>query len=264
MRPSESSVWVDGTLYARDSLPPELAVRFGTSLGLSPACYTRENALLEQHVAVLERAAAALGYSGFHPEAAAESIAAVDAPAALVALVPTPLDHKAAAPGPDWILVAEPFAAPDRAEPLRLGPSPSRRNHRSPTSSTLLLGDAELHAGTRSARAAGHDDVVWLNLDDVVSCIAAGTVVAEIEGSVVTPPLADGVPSTAWRTAVLDARAAVERRIDLDDLLAARAVACVWPWGSVQAVAAVDDTTYADGSLAVRLDAVLAAATRGS
>ena len=128
----------------------------------------------------------------------------------------------------------------------------------------MLLGDAELHAGTRSARAAGHDDVVWLNLDDVVSCIAAGTVVAEIEGSVVTPPLADGVPSTAWRTAVLDARAAVERRIDLDDLLAARAVACVWPWGSVQAVAAVDDTTYADGSLAVRLDAVLAAATRGS
>jgi branched-chain amino acid aminotransferase len=255
---------VNGTLYDRDSLPPDLTIRFGISLGLSPVCYLRENLLLAQHLDVLGRAADALGYSGFDPRAAGDAISATDMSDSVVALIPTPADHKAGAPGADWMLVVRPFTAPDSSSPLRLCISQHRRNHHSPTINALLLGDAELRAGAREAIAADRDEVVWLNLDDAVSCIGAGALFADIGGRVVTPPLADGVPDSAWRAACIEPGAAVEQHVDVGDLQGAAAVACVWPWGSVQPVGAIDDTTYTDGSLAGRISAALAAATARS
>lgn len=253
-----SSVWVNGSLYDRNSLPPEIAIRFGTSLGISPVCHLREQLLLVRHIAVLERAAGTLGYVGFDADTVRATIAASDAPATIVALVPSPADHKAAAPGTDWTVVTEPFTAPDASTPLRLIVSRHRRNHRSPTANALLLGDAELRAGTREATAAACDEVVWLQLDDAVSCIGPGVLFAEIAGRVVTPPLADGVPDSAWRGACIDRATVAEARISLDALRSATSVACLWPWGSVQAVAQIDDVTYADHSLAPTLAAAIA------
>jgi branched-subunit amino acid aminotransferase/4-amino-4-deoxychorismate lyase len=250
---------VNGTLYDRDSLPPDLAIRFGTSLGLSPVCYLRENLLLVEHLDVLGRSADALGYSTLDTNAARDAITTIDTPGSVVALIPTPVDHKAAAPGADWMLVTRPFVAPDASVPLRLCVSRHRRNHRSPTINALLLGDGELLAGTREATSIGYDEVVWLNLDDAVSCIGAGALVADLGGRIVTPRLTDGVPESAWRAVVVDVGDVVDARVELDDLRSASAVACVWPWGSVQAVEMIDDTAYADGSLAPRIAATIAA-----
>jgi branched-subunit amino acid aminotransferase/4-amino-4-deoxychorismate lyase len=213
-----------------------------------------------QHLDVLGRAAATLGYSGFDPRVAADVISATDMTEAVVALVPTPTDHKAATPGTDWMLVVRPFTAPDASPPMHLCISQHRRNHRSPTINTLLVGDAELQAGTREAIAANCDEVVWLNLEDAVSCIGAGALFADLGDRVVTPPRAAGVPDSAWRTACVEEGVAVERTIGVDDLRGAVAVACLWPWGSVQTVAAIGGTTYVDGSLAERIGAALARA----
>lgn len=251
---------MNGTLYDRASLPRELAVRFGTALGISPVCYLKEHALLAQHLDVLEHAAAALGYTGFDAATVGGAVTACDAPESVVVLVPTPADHKAGAPGDDWMVVVEPCAAPVTSTPLHLTVSRHRRSHRSPTSTALLLGDAELRAGTREAAATGRDDVVWLNLDEVVACVGAGVLVAEIGGEVVTPRRADGVPDSAWRTAVLEQGAAVEARIPVDDLRAARSVAGLWPWGSVQPVAAIDDIDCTGPPLAPRVEAAIVAA----
>ncbi|MGZ8763868.1 MAG: aminotransferase class IV [Acidimicrobiia bacterium] len=255
---------MDGALYDRDSLPPDLAIRFGTSLGLSPVCYLRENLLLAQHLAVLGRAADALGYSGFDPRVAGGAISATGRSDSAVALIPTPADHKAAAPGADWMLVVRPFSAPDSSSPLRLCISQHRRNHHNPTINVLLLGDAELRAGSREAIAAARDEVVWLNLDDAVSCIGAGALFADVGSRVVTPPLADGVPDSAWRSACLEEGVAVEQVVDVDDLPGAVGVACLWPWGSVQTVGAIDDTTFTDVTLVGRISAALAAPTARS
>lgn len=256
-------IWVNGTLYDRGSLPPELTILFGTSLGLSPVCHLRERLLLVQHLDVLGRGAASLGYSSFDAGAAAEAVSSIDAPESMVALVPAPADHRAVSPGAQWTLVAGPFSSPDASKPLRLGVSRHRRNHHSPTINTLLLGDGELLAGSREATAADVDEVVWLNLDDNVSCAGSAALFAELDGRVVTSPLADGVPESAWRAACIDEIGAVELHLHVGELLAARSVACVWPWGSVQAVGAIDDTSYADTSLATRLtDSIATAGAR--
>ncbi len=259
MSDRRSPVWVNGSLYDRDSLPHEVAIRFGTSLGISPVCYTREQLLLTHHVAVLERAAETLGYVGFDPDAVRATIGASDAPGTIVALVPSPPDHKAATPGTDWTVVAEPFAAPDVSTPLRLLVSRHRRNHHSPTANALLLGDADFRAGTREATAAGCDEVVWLQLDDAVSCIGPGALFAEIAGRLVTPPLGDGVPDSAWRGACVDGATVAEDHVSLAALRSATSVACVWPWGTVQTVAEIDGAPSADHSLAPLLTAALAA-----
>ena len=251
---------MNGTLYDRDDLPPELTILFGTSLGLSPVCYPRERLLLRQNLDILGRAAESVGYSSFDADEAAEAISRIDAPESVVALVPSPADHRAAPPGNDWLLVAAPFSAPDASDPLHLGVSIHRRNHHNPTINTLFLGDGELLAGTREAIAIGLDDVVWLNLDDNVSCIASGALFAKIDTEVVTPPLADGVPESAWRAACIDETGAVELHLDIKELLAAQSVACVWPWGSAQAVGTIDQTSYANASLATRLAASITTA----
>jgi branched-subunit amino acid aminotransferase/4-amino-4-deoxychorismate lyase len=255
---------VNGTLYDRASLPRELAVRFGTALGISPVCYLKEHALLAQHVDVLEHAATTLGYTGFDRKAVQAAIAACDAPESAVALVPTPAEHKAGAPGHDWLVVVEPWAAPVAAMPLRASVSHHRRNHHSPISSVLLLGDAEFSAGKREAAAAGRDNVVWLNLDEAVACVGTGVLFADIGGQVVTPLRGDGVPDSGWRTAAIAQGVAAEESIPLDDLRTAASVAVLWPWGSVQPVAAIDDVGYDDPTLATRVEtAIVAAAAAG-
>jgi branched-subunit amino acid aminotransferase/4-amino-4-deoxychorismate lyase len=220
----------------------------------------REHLLLVQHLDVLGRAAEALGYSGFDRLAASDAISATHMSESVVALIPTPADHKAATPGPDWMMVVRPFRVPDSSAPLRLCISHHRRNHHSPTINALFIGDTELRAGAREAIAAGCDEVVWLNLDDAVSCIGAGALFADVGGRVVTPPRPEGVPDSAWRTGCIEEGAAVEQTVEVDDLRGAVAVACLWPWGSVQTVGAIDDVTYADGSLVARIGAALAAA----
>jgi branched-chain amino acid aminotransferase len=159
--------------------------------------------------------------------------------------------------------VVQPFASPDATEPLRLGVSRHRRNHHSPASNVLLVGDGELLAGTREAATAGLDEVVWLNLDDAVSCIGAGALFAEIDGRVITPPRSDGVPDTAWRNACIEEMDVMELRLEVAQLRAAESVACLWPWGSVQTVEMIDGASFADASLAPRIaDAVVAAGSR--
>ena len=251
---------MNGTLYDRDSLPDELAILFGTSLGLSPTCHLRERLLLRQHLDVLGRAAESLGYSGFTTDSAADAVTTVDTADSVVALVPTRADHRAIAAGTHWMLVTAPFTAPDASAPLRLGHSRHRRNQRNPTINALVLGDGELAAGTREATTAGLDEVVWLNLDDHVSCIGTGALFAELDGSVVTPPLTDGVPDSAWRAECFHGTDAQEQHLGVDDLLAADSVACVWPWGTAQAVAAIDRHEYNAGALATRLTTVIATA----
>ncbi len=255
-----TTIWVNGALYDRDSLPAELAILFGTSLGLSPVCYLRESLLRSHHLEVLGRAAGSLGYSGFAVDSVAGVVTPVDGSDSVVTLVPTVADHRAIAPGADWMVVTAPFDLPDASVPLRLDVSRHRRNHHSPTINALVLGDGELLAGSREAAAAGFDEVVWLNLDDHVSCIGAGALFAEIDRQVVTPPLTDGVLESAWRAECIDATGAREQQLDVDDLLAADSVACVWPWGAAQSVAAIGDHHYADGTFAIRLAAAITAA----
>jgi para-aminobenzoate synthetase/4-amino-4-deoxychorismate lyase len=73
----------------------------------------------------------------------------------------------------------------------------------------------------RRAVAAGCFDALFLNRLDRVTEGGVTNVFARFGGTWVTPPVSDGLLPGTWRAAFLKEKAAVERSLTLDELLAA-------------------------------------------
>ena len=254
-------VWLDGELHAAGALSSELAVLMGTALGISPACHLRGDALLDEHLALLARAASTLGYDGV---AAADLRAAVGElpPAApiVLTLIPGPASHRAAPPGADWALVRW-HGEDTPGGPIDAAMSSSPRNHLSPSSGVLLADDTELRAGSRAARAEGRDACVWTDLEGRLCCIDQGALVLRLDGRLVTPSAACGAIRTAWRDELVRRGGLEEDELVPDDLRRAEGAACVQPCSTVRPIARVGDVDLGGRSvadaLAGRIDSMI-------
>jgi hypothetical protein len=258
-------------------------VLLGIALGLSPLVCSRRGVLLAGHADELAHAASVLGYDGVTAEDMRTRLAAVEHDRFVAALVPTPDAHKAMPPRSSWSLEIA-AGGSDRPDPhdrldrldqcdgpdapgqlaaageLRLLVSPHRRNHTSPASSLVLADDTELWAavlhhpaGAGPLPALGIDSLVRLNLQDHVACVGHPAVVVRSAGRLLTPPVTDGAPRTAWRRELVRTAGVAEVSLRLEDLFRADAVACVDPWGEVHAVVSIDDREYGERSLAKEL-----------
>jgi branched-chain amino acid aminotransferase len=113
-----------------------------------------------------------------------------------------------------------------------------RRNQTSPAAAIVLRDDAELRAGAVDSPEV--DLTLWGNLADRVACVDQHALFARVDGQLVTPPLADGAPRTAWRHALLTGPGAVEAPLALPGLVATvDALALLSPWGEPAPVASL-------------------------
>jgi branched-chain amino acid aminotransferase len=130
---------------------------------------------------------------------------------------PKPLLFGAAAPAPPAFPV------------LALATTKIRRNETSPAARIKALPYLDAILGLEQAIAKGADEVLFLNTQGRVACLASANLFAVFGRQIVTPPLADGVLAGTIRGFVL-ARAqslgftAAERSLDLDELLRAEAI----------------------------------------
>ncbi|HEV2544305.1 MAG TPA: aminotransferase class IV, partial [Methylobacterium sp.] len=125
-------------------------------------------------------------------------------------------------------------AAPARAAlffaPLRLALTRTARNDTSPTARLKTLGYLDAVLAARDAQAQGFDEALFLNTRGRVACAGTGNLFAILAGTLVTPPLEEGVLPGIVRGELLDRIApslgiAVEERPLLpSDLEAAEAL----------------------------------------
>jgi branched-chain amino acid aminotransferase len=155
-----------------------------------------------------------------------------------------------AEPRPVLWASAAPVGAALAFAPLTLHPTQIRRNETSPAAGLKTLGylDAVLAAG--AARAAGFDEALFRNTRGAVACAGTGNLFAVIDGTLVTPPLSDGVLPGILRAEIL-ARArrlglaVAERSFDLDALLHAEAVVVTNSLRGLAPVTAIGETAFA-------------------
>jgi len=249
MSSPSSVVWVDGQLLVDDQLPDDVALLLGTELGMSPAVYVHRDELLHAHVRMLSLAADTLGYEGFEAArtlAALEAATASSAGTVRVSLVPDPASHKAMPPGHHWSPQVEAFTPPpmspvDSPAGLRLATGAHRRNQTSPAAGIVLRDDAELRAG--AVQDPQVDLTVWGDLAGNVACVDQHALFTRSGGRLVTPPLSDAAPRTAWRHALLTGRDVAESSLPLAELSGDTppgALVCLSPWGDPRPVASVD------------------------
>lgn len=125
------------------------------------------------------------------------------------------------------------------APPLALVPAPWPRNHRARASRVLLVADGELlvtppGSGTAEAR-------LWYGLDGRLACAATGIVVVELDGRLVTPPVAAGVPDTGLRRLAVERLGVAEMPLTPADLGRATGAAVLTWWGDARPVGRIDD-----------------------
>ncbi len=229
--------WFEGRRSQDGRLPFDLADR-GLTLGdgvFDTALVLRGRMVWRQaHVARLAQACASFGFALDH--------AAVDA--AIDALIPGVARGAlrvtvTRGSGPRGLRPPQPaspriFAsvAPLRADPftpLSLTVSTIRRNETSPTARSKTLGYLDAVVAGQVAAEAGFDDALFLNTRGHVACSTVGNIVALMGGSLVTPPLTDGVLAGMARAALLRLAPALglqpeERSLTLADLARAEAV----------------------------------------
>lgn len=87
--------------------------------------------------------------------------------------------------------------------PLRLWPTAIRRNQTSPASRLKTLGYLDAVLAAAEAADQGFDEALFLNTAGHVACAGTGNLFAVLDGTVVTPPLEDGVLPGIVRGAVL-------------------------------------------------------------
>ncbi|MBK3405602.1 aminotransferase class IV [Methylorubrum populi] len=232
-------LWSDGRLVEGGTLPFAMADRglllgdgvFDTALGVQGRV-----AFEAAHVDRLTAAAAALGF-------VVDRAPIIEAMRALAGTVPLAAIRTTLTRGPGPRGLAPPpepapllfgSAAPARASlffaPLRLTFTSIARNDTSPTARLKTLGYLDAVLAARDAQAQGFDEPLFLNTKGRVACAGTGNLFAVSEGTLVTPPLEDGVLPGIVRAEILskiapDLGLAVEERPLLPaDLEAAEAV----------------------------------------
>jgi len=108
------------------------------------------------------------------------------------------------------------------AAPVRLIIAQStRRNDRSPLAAIKSTNYLDAIIAAREAKAAGADDAILLNTNDMVCEATAANIFCRFGDELMTPPVSDGALPGIMRACVLDAEDVVERSITANDLRAA-------------------------------------------
>lgn len=236
--PPNATIWADGVWIEKDAPAAPVADRgfalgdgvFETILaeGGAPRCFAR-------HHKRLVAAAAALGLPAPPGAEALEAIAreALDrsrlgAESAAVRIVWTAgrsargLARDHTAPGALFVS-ATPAPRPTGAAVLTF--STIRRNETSPTARWKTLSYLDSVMARREAEAADADEAVMLNTQGRPACAAAATLLAVIDGALVTPPVAEGALPGITRARLLEAGCGLsERPLSREDLDRAAAV----------------------------------------
>ena len=229
--------WIDGAVSAEGLRPFDLADRglllgdgvFDTALVLHGAMVWRE-----AHVARLRHGCRALGFS-LDEEFVGQAIDALAPGArrgALRITVTRGGGPRGLAPPPQAVprvfAAVVPIPAPSFA-PLSLHVSAIRRNQTSPVARLKALGYLDAILAAKAAAKGGFDDALFLNTVERVACSTTGNIVALCDGTLLTPPLGDGVLAGTARAALQKLAPAlglkaVEASLSLDALLRAEAV----------------------------------------
>jgi branched-chain amino acid aminotransferase len=228
--------WYDGALHEKPIAPFDLTDR---GLNLGDGVFDTSSArngrtfLRNAHLDRLAAAARALAIP--FPEAAAAE--ALDRLAAAIGdgAVRLTLTRGGGARGLALPKDPRPFlfgsaAPPAHAFPvLVLATTKIRRNETSPTAHLKALPYLDAILGLGNAAAKGADEVLFLNTQNRVACLASANLFALFGRQIVTPPLTDGALAGTVRAFVLGKAQslgleATEHSLDLDELLRAEAI----------------------------------------
>jgi branched-chain amino acid aminotransferase len=228
--------WYNGALQETSVAPFDLTDRgltlgdgvFDTSAAHNGRVFLR-NAHLERFAA----AAKALAI----PFPAAEASGALDALAAAAGdgAVRLTLTRGSRARGlalpkdPKPLLFGAAAPLPPAFPNLSLVATAIRRNETSPVARIKALPYLDAILGFEAASAIGADEVLFLNTQGRVACLASANLFAVFGRQLVTPPLSDGVLAGTVRAFVLAnveslGLKAIERSLDFGELLRAEAI----------------------------------------
>ncbi|HYE50045.1 MAG TPA: aminotransferase class IV [Azospirillaceae bacterium] len=118
---------------------------------------------------------------------------------------------------PTLMLAAAPLPPPPGPARLVIA-AVTRRNEHSPLSRVKSLNYLDGVLAREEAKARGADDAVLLNTAGRVAEATAANLFAVVDGTLVTPPLSDGVLPGTMRAEIIRTRGAVERSLDVADL----------------------------------------------
>jgi branched-chain amino acid aminotransferase len=228
--------WYDGALRETPIAPFDLTDR-GLTLGDgvfdTSAARNGRIFLRKAHVERFAAAAEALAI----PFPAAEASQALDALAAAIGdgAVRLTLTRGSGArglglpkdPKPFFFGATAPLPPPFAC--LSLATTAIRRNETSPAARLKALPYLDAILGFEEARAKGADEVLFMNTQGRVACLASANLFAVFGRQVVTPPLGDGVVAGTVRGFVIRSAVdlgleAVERSLDFGELLRADAL----------------------------------------
>jgi branched-chain amino acid aminotransferase len=133
---------------------------------------------------------------------------------------------------------------------LALATTAIRRNETSPAARIKALPYLDAILGFEEARAKGADEVLFLNTQGRVACLASANLFAAFGRRLVTPPLGDGVLAGTVRAFVLGKAEslgfeAFERSLDFDELLRADALFATSSLKLIAPCRSVDTASFA-------------------
>ena len=156
------------------------------------------------------------------------------------------------------ILLTEPL--PPTPERIRLGSvtySPTRV-----LDGVKSLSYAANMLASRIARERGFDEALLVTPHGRVLEAPTSSIFWVSDGSVLTPPLSDHILASITRALVIEVSGASEQACTLEDLAAADEAFLASTTREVQPVAAIDELTFAEGSLTAGIAKELAARIR--
>ncbi|MFD1704204.1 aminotransferase class IV [Methylopila henanensis] len=171
---------------------------------------------------------------------------------------------------PTVIAAASPYPKGALNAPIRLATVSVRRNPTSFAARAKTLSYLDSVLAFDAARRAGADDALMLNVSGRVACTAMANLFAAFDGTIVTPPVSEGVLPGVIRALVLEVcaslgLAAEERPLAVDDLFGADAVFATNSVRLVMPATALDGRALGgDGDAAGRLRAAVAEACGAS
>lgn len=260
--PAESSQDLHGAILLWSSAPGGALRAFGAfdrltvGHGVFDTLLVRDGAMVDgpAHFARLARHAAALGIA---VDADLEAIAA-----RALAAQPRPgrwrlrttLTAGDGPPGlapppegtpPTIVMTLAPAPDPAALPPVRAVFASIRRNETSPLSRIKSINCGDQILALAQARARGADEALFLNTQGRVACATAANLFARLaDGTLATPPLADGAMDGITRADLLR-RGAVERSLSPEDLFTARAAFLTNSLTGPRPVCAIEGRTIA-------------------
>lgn len=217
-------IWFEGEIRAGTEIPLDAGDRgllLGDGVFETIAVFGRRPFALDAHLALLAAAGEELGFAV--PLATVR--AAVDAlvgamtveDGALRVTVSRGAGPRGLLPPPQPYPVVlaslAPWTPAIAFQPVTLATVPLRRNETSPLSRLKTLAYLDSVLALAAARRAGADDALLLNTRGQVAGSSMANLFALIDGTWVTPPVADGVRPGVMRGLLLEA-GAVERSLD--------------------------------------------------